>query len=329
MRSARGLMAFLVVVLLFGGACGRGGAPLTGQDQVHRTDLADIRLGDGVPLKLTLTIRWRIEDGEEFSRQFPDPAKYASQIFDPKARETASNVANTYGSVASVFRPEREKFIQETKEALRTRLAEKGVAVKEVVLGDILFPKSFTDALEVKATKEQELDRIRQQSAIEMEDAKAAQSKAVAEGQVEIEKAKVSGKVAEINADTENKRRLSSVAKAETEAQVLERRTKAEVERQRLLAVQEVERQRRLNEIELEKTARMKEQEIKKQKELDELAVTRDREMAKVYAASPAYASFLVNKELASKVQIAVLPLGTDSGVLGNIIQGSMGSGKK
>ena len=95
------------------------------------------------------------------------------------------------------------------------------------------------------------------------------------------------------------------------------------------MAAQEVERQRKLNEVELEKSARLKELEVKKQKELDELAVARDRETAKVYVANPAYAAFLVNKELASKVQIAVLPLGTDSGVLGNIIQGAIGSGKK
>jgi len=59
------------------------------------------------------------------------------------------------------------------------------------------------------------------------------------------------------------------------------------------------------------------------------MTVARDHETAKVYAANPAYASFLVNKELASKVQIAVLPLGTDSGVLGNIIQGAIGAGKR
>jgi hypothetical protein len=93
--------------------------------------------------------------------------------------------------------------------------------------------------------------------------------------------------------------------------------------------VQEAERQRALGEVELEKVAKLKELDVKKQKELDELAVARDRETAKVYAANPTYASFLVNKELASKVQIAVLPLGTDSGVLGNIIQGAIGPGKK
>jgi hypothetical protein len=110
---------------------------------------------------------------------------------------------------------------------------------------------------------------------------------------------------------------------------VLERRSKSEVERLRLVAAQEAERQRKLNEIELEKSARLRDLEVKKQKELDELAVARDREMAKVYAANPAYASFVVNKELASKVQIAVLPLGMDSRVLGNIIQGAIGPGKK
>lgn len=101
------------------------------------------------------------------------------------------------------------------------------------------------------------------------------------------------------------------------------------MERQRLMAAQEADRQRKLNQVELEKVARLKDLEVKKQKDVDDLAMVRDRETAKVYAANPAYASFLVNKELASKVQIAVLPLGTDSGVLGNIIQGAIGPGKR
>jgi hypothetical protein len=33
-----------------------------------------------------------------------------------------------------------------------------------------------------------------------------------------------------------------------------------------------------------------------------------------------------VNRELASKVQIAVLPLGTESGVLGNMLQTTLGA---
>lgn len=190
--------------------------------------------------------------------------------------------------------------------------------IKEVVLADILFPTNFTDALEVTATKKQEFERIRRSTAIELEGAEAAQSKATAEGEVEIERAKAAGKVAEINAEAKKKRRLTSIAKAETKVRVLVRRAKSEAERQRRLA-----------ELDLEKAARLKGLEVKKRKELDDLAVARDRGTAKVYAANPAYAPFLVNEELALKVKIAVLPAGTVSGVLGNVIQGAIGPGKK
>ncbi len=329
MWKTRGLVVLTIVLVWLGSGCGRGTTPLARQDQVHRAELADIRLGDGVPLKLAVAIRWRIEEVDVFTAQFPDPAAYASQVFDPKAREAVSKVANGYASVAAVFRPERDKFTEDVKQALRQTLAEKTIAVKDVILAEILFPKTFTDALEVKATKEQELERIRQKSAIEQEDAKAAQIKATAEGQIEIEKAKVAGKVAEISGQAENQRRLSALAKAETEAQLLERRSKAEVQRQRLLTAQEIERQRKLADLEVEKTAKMKDLDVKKQKALDDLAAARDREAATLFAANPGYAAFLVNKELASKVQIAVLPLGTDSGVLGNIIQGAIGPGKR
>lgn len=206
-----------------------------------------------MPLALSLSIRWRIEDARSFTNQFADPDQYARLVFDAKSRELASKIANAYSSAASVFRPEREKFVKEMKETLAQRLVEQGIVVKEVIIAQVLFPKNFTDALEVTATKELELQRIREKNAIDLEQAKAAQSQAQAEGQVQVEKARVEGKVAEINAQTEDKRRLSQVAKAETEARVLERRTKAEVDRKRLLAQQEAERQRELNRVELEK----------------------------------------------------------------------------
>ncbi len=59
MRIASWLVALVVVVSLLGSACGRGTGPLTDQDQVHKTELVDIRLGDGVPLKLSLAIQGR------------------------------------------------------------------------------------------------------------------------------------------------------------------------------------------------------------------------------------------------------------------------------
>ena len=309
--------------------CGRGAPGLATRDYVHQTELKEIRLGDGVPLAFSLSIRWRVEDARSFGNQFAEPDRYAKLVFEPKSRELASKIANTYASVASVFRPEREKFVKEIKEALAQELVERGIAVKDVTISDILFPRTFTDALEVTATKELELQRIREKNAIDLEQAKAAQSQAQAEGQVQMEKARAEGKVAEIAAATEDKRRLSQVAKAETEARVLERRTKAEVERQRLLAHEEAEKRRELNRVELEKQHHVNELEVKKQKETDQVHLAKEKALAALTAENPSYASYLVSRELASKVQIAVLPLGTESGALGNMLQPPWGGGSQ
>ena len=308
-------LVVLSAVLMTLGVAGCARPDLARLDHIHQTELREIRLGDGVPLTFSVAIRWRIEDPRTFSTQFPDPARYASLVLDTKSREIAGKVANAYSSVAGVFRPEREKFVQEMKETLAAKLAEPGIQIKDVILSGMLFPKSFTDALEVTATKELELQRVREKSAIDLEQAKAAQAHAQAEGQVRAERARAEGRVAEINAQTEDKRRLSEVARAETEARVLDRRTKAEVDRQRLLTRQEVERRQDLNRVDVDK-----------QRQLDQVAVAKEKALAELTGANPTYAAYLVNRELASKVQIAVLPLGTESGVLGNMLQSTLGA---
>ncbi len=304
MITAKLALVVLSVVVMALGLAGCGGPGVAQRDHIHQTELSEIRLGDGVPLAFSVSIRWRIDDERAFTNQFSDPARYATLVLDAKSREVAGKVANAYSSVAGVFRPEREKFVQEMKDALAAKLAEPGIRIKEVILSEMVFPKSFTDALEVTATKELELQRVREKSAIDLEQAKAAQASAQAEGQVRAERARAEGRVAEINAQTEDKRRLSEVARAETEARVLERRTKAEVDRQRLLTKQEVERRQALNRVDVDK----------------------EKALGDLTAANPAYAAYLVNRELASKVQIAVLPLGTESGVLGNMLQSTLGA---
>lgn len=101
--------------------------------------------------------------------------------------------------------------------------------MKDVTISDILFPKTFTDALETTATKVLEPQRIREKNAIDLEQAKAAQGQA----------------------------------------------------------------------------------------------------QAALTAENPSYASYPMNSELASKVHIAVLPLGTESGSLGNMLQPSWGVGSQ
>jgi len=76
-----------------------------------------------------------------------------------------------------------------------------------------------------------------------------------------------------------------------------------------------VERRQELNRVDVDK-----------QRQLDQVAVAKEKALAVLTAENPTYAAYLVNRELASKVQIAVLPLGTESGVLGNMLQTTLGA---
>jgi regulator of protease activity HflC (stomatin/prohibitin superfamily) len=116
-REKLTLVALFAIVVL-PGVAGCGGPDVARRDHIHQTELRDIRLGDGVPLAFSVSIRWRIEDARAFTNQFSDPARYASLVLDAKSREVAGKVANAHLSVAGVFRPEREKFVQEMKDAL-------------------------------------------------------------------------------------------------------------------------------------------------------------------------------------------------------------------
>jgi len=130
----------LLAVAVVPGLTGCERRDVAERDQIHQTELPNIRLGDGVPLAFSVSIRWRIEDARAFTKQFSDPARYASLVLDAKSRETAGKVANAYPSVVGVFKPEREKFVREMKDALAANLAEPGIRIKEVILSEMLFP---------------------------------------------------------------------------------------------------------------------------------------------------------------------------------------------
>ena len=66
--------------------------------------------------------------------------------------------------------------------------------------------------------------------------------------------------------------------------------------------------------------------EIEKQKQMEGLEFDQDMKMAKLCTENPAYANYMVNKELASKVQIAVLPSNQDASVFSGLLNNSTAS---
>ncbi len=290
-------------------------------DQVHQHTLSEIRLGDGVPMGMRLAVRWKIENEENFKTQFPSVDDYYQKIIVPRCFEITSTVSNTYESVDSVFSPQRQQYLDDIKSNLYGRLGEDGISIKEVIVSNLVFPNNYTKAMEEAGMQRQELERIKQRQIADLARAEAEKEKAKADGKVAIVKAEAAGRLQEIQAKTEKSQRAIEMAKAETQNSVALLRTSNEAERNRVLAAAELERQTELKDLELQRLREIDNLAVEKKKRmrLDEL----DTEMrfAKLCSENPTYASYLVNKELADNVQIAVLPTNTtDQNVFSDLI---------
>lgn len=294
------------------------------ETEVHRNILSDVRLGDGIPLDLNVTLRWSVTDGNLFYSQFASTDTFNQQILIPRSLELVKQESNKFDSVDSVFSTQRDLFIEEIKSTLKNGLVEEGIAIHDIIVADIIFPNKFIVAKETVGLKDQELERIRQQKVVNIEKAKALKEQASADGQVQIAQAEAEGKVQEIKAKTEKTRRKAEIAIAETEAQVERMKAKAEADKNRSLAQAEVEKVRDLKNIEVQKKKEMEQIAIDKVAQLDRVEFDKQIQLAKLCQENPTYASFLVNKELASKVGIAVLPTGNEKNVFDNIINHNM-----
>lgn len=327
MKNSIGRSISLLMIVILAVACSTPTPTVptaTTRDQVFQSTLPNLRLGDGVPLSLQVTVRWKISEPTLFFEQFETPVAYDSMILNPRSQEIASGITNTYPSVDSLFSVHRFAYTAEIKHKFEERLGESGVEIKEVILSEIQFPITYTQAKEQVGLKEQELTRIKQQSLVDMEVAQANKKKAEADGHVAIAQAEAQGRLQKIQAQIEETRRKSEMAKAETAKQVAEMQAQSDARRQVLLAEADLKKQRDLKDLEVQKKRDMQRVDIEKIKATDKVDFERQLELAKLCTENPVYASFLVNKELASKVQIAVLPNNADANLFGDLLKQNM-----
>src|SRR5690606_103102 len=124
----------------------------------------------------------------------------------PRAMEISGQIANDFVSVDSVFSSQRDAFLATMKHALEEGLGEEGMTTKEVMVSSITFPESYTSAMEKAGLQRQLLEAIQQEKRLAIEQASANKEKTEAYAKVQIAEAEAEGRVAQINAQTEESR---------------------------------------------------------------------------------------------------------------------------
>ncbi len=326
------LAFFLFGLLLLGTACQQQENPILvdtppaypyswSRYQVHPNTLHQVRLGDGVPLRLNVSIRWRIQDPALFQRQFASIDTFNTLILKPRALELSRQSSNAFASVDSVFSTQRNRYISTIKDRLAEGLGERGIEIREIILSDVGFPQGYTKAMEEASLRQRELERIRLQQVVDVEQASANRAKAEADGKVAIARAEAEGRLQKIQAKMEGSRRQSELAKAETQAQVEKLQTAATAEKRRLLNEAELDKARRFKDLDIQRQRELDQLVVEKQNALAERELERQARFAQICRDHPAFADYLVDKELASKVEVAFLPTGTDANIFTNLIK--------
>jgi regulator of protease activity HflC (stomatin/prohibitin superfamily) len=222
------LFPLLGLTFLLLGSCQPDPAPPVPEPQLSEFTFSSVRLQDGVPLNLRLSIYWQAAHPETKATR---PDSLLSRLLYARSLELSRQLSNRFVSADSVFSQQREDYVAAIKSELFNGFAETDLEIHDVIIRDVLFPASYTQALEQISLQKIKEDQIRKRNDLALAQAAADEKKAVAEGQVAIAKAEAQGRLQAIQARTEANRRKSELARAETEAAVARTRASAEADR--------------------------------------------------------------------------------------------------
>jgi len=321
------LFGLLAVIIIFSIQCRQESSETTvvtqniEQDRVFKYALGPLRLGDGVPLSTEIYLRWKIDDGKAFFSQFALADTFQQLILYPRSHELAKLTAGKFESVDSVFYGQRAEFLNAIKSSILAQAGEANITIKEVIVADLVFPASYTSAMEKAGLHRQELELIEQQNNVAIAQADANRARAKADAKLRIVQEEANARVELIKAKTEKNKRQNALAKEETRAQIKKRQTEAEAENIRLLAKAEADRKRFLAKADLEKKQKQNEIALEQKQRIKAAERKDEIEMAKLYQDYPNYATTVVNKQLASHVKIAVLPSDSNQEIFKSIFE--------
>ncbi|HTR45933.1 MAG TPA: SPFH domain-containing protein [Verrucomicrobiae bacterium] len=295
----------------------------------QKEQLLNVQAREGLQVGLAVTVRYRIDPSRLAYIQTNLPQPVDEQVVAPVVLSTFHALAPNY-VVRDVFATKREEFRSKAAQTIATRLASDGIIVKEVLLKQVELPEEYAKGLEDLLLKEQEDDRTSVEAEIEQKRVAIAASQAEAQKVRDVKHAEADAQsqviMAKAQADAMvytlplkqkqiEQSRLEAEAKKQTtledadaqaQAKVID--SKAEQQRQGLLADSEANRIRVLAQAQrerenLEADAAANRIRLTSQAEAEQMQL-----QAAALKSNPLLVQLTVAQRLSDKVQIMMVP---------------------
>jgi regulator of protease activity HflC (stomatin/prohibitin superfamily) len=295
----------------------------------QKLEVLNVEAREGLQVGLAVSVRYRIDPARISYIQANLPRPVEEEIVAPVVLSTFHALAPNY-IVRDVFSTKREEFRAKAAQAITARLASDGIIVKEVLLKQVELPEEYAKGLEDLLLKEQEDDRTAVDADIEQKRVAIAQSQAEAQKIRDVKRAEAGAQSQVIMAKGQadamvytlplkqkqiEQSRLEAEAKkqatiedadARAQAKVID--TKAEQQRQSLMADSDANRIRVLAQAEQQR------ENLQAASEANRIRLTAQAEaeqmqlQASALKANPMLVQLTVAERLSDKVQIIMVP---------------------
>ena len=119
-------------------------------------ETASVPSSEGLIAQLDVSVLFNVPKDKAVFVRKTIGTNYVETILEPYVRESIRNVVSGY-QVKALYSDEGRHVIgQKILEFLRSKLAERGIIVQDVLLRDVRLPMAFSQSIEVKLKTEQE-----------------------------------------------------------------------------------------------------------------------------------------------------------------------------
>ncbi len=200
---------------------------------------------EGLSVGLQLSVRYRLDPTKLYTIHTSLPEAVGDEVVAPVVTSAFREVTTNYG-VKELFATKREEARIAAAARITKQLSQDGIVVKEVILRDVQLPVEYARGLEALLMKEQENERLTVELAAKEKQVKVAQMEAVSQRDIAIKEAegRAQSKLLDSRAELERQKlmaegeenRIRRVANANSEKMRLE----AEVLRQNPMLIQKI-----------------------------------------------------------------------------------------